>query len=144
MTGRSGFMPRGRMSYRTQKGRGAVWPDVIAAVLAVVGLAFGVWVVVANFHVIEGNTSLKAFTSQGAALVVENVVATDEPGDLALLKIKAKSSGGYPFLPLAQAAPAVGVRVYAIGNPLGYSNTLSEGLVSGFRKGRAARGEPDY
>jgi len=99
---------------------------------------------VTNFHVIDGNTSLKAFTSQGEALVVENVVATDDPGDLALLKIKAKPSGGYPFLLLAEAVPAVGVRVYAIGNPLGYSNTLSEGLVSGLRKGRVTRGEPNY
>ena len=62
----------------------------------------------------------------------EGVLALDEDADLAVLKVNGSS---LPYLKLAPKGrfPEVGSRVYAIGNPQGLSNTLSEGLVSGLR-----------
>jgi tetratricopeptide (TPR) repeat protein len=88
--------------------------------------------VVTNFHVINGASFVSVRRTDGSTCFVEGVAATDEKSDLALLKI---NSLGTPLLKLADPEPPkVGTRVFAIGNPLGMTNTLSEGLVSGVRK----------
>jgi S1-C subfamily serine protease len=83
-----------------------------------------------NFHVIQGAKSLKVVTQESATLWVSRTVASDPERDLALLKV---DGGDRPALKLAGAVPAIGARVYAIGNPIGLTNTLSEGIVSGVR-----------
>jgi S1-C subfamily serine protease len=55
----------------------------------------------------------------------------DAGRDIAILKVTAKS---LPFLECsAGCKPRVGETVYAIGNPKGLSNTISEGIVSALR-----------
>ena len=57
----------------------------------------------------------------------------DPERDIAVLKV---NSNSLPFLrcPANTACEArVGEKVYAIGNPMGLSNTMSEGIVSGLR-----------
>ncbi len=62
-----------------------------------------------------------------------NVVGTDAPSDLAVLKIEAK---GLPVLPFGDSdAVRVGDVVLAFGNPLGVGQTVTMGIVSA--KGRA-------
>jgi len=88
---------------------------------------------VTNFHVIGGATSATVRCSGGATTVaVEGIASADEASDLVLLKVKGES---FPFLTVDDGAapPPVGTRVFAIGNPYGLTNTLSEGLVSGLR-----------
>ena len=85
---------------------------------------------VTNHHVIA-NASFASVRTASGTMLVEGVAASDPGADLALLKVSVKS---VPFLKVAEgAAPPVGTRVFAIGNPEGLTNTLSEGLVSGFR-----------
>jgi hypothetical protein len=65
-------------------------------------------------------------------LAVKGILAADEKADLIILQVEAKEM---PVAELAgPALSAVGEKVYAIGNPEGMTNTLSEGLVSGVRK----------
>lgn len=85
---------------------------------------------VTNYHVIQGAKALRAFAEGSTTPVVARVIATDPERDLSLLKV---DGGGHVALPLATSIPAVGARVYAIGNPSGLTNTLSEGIVSGVR-----------
>ena len=86
---------------------------------------------VTNFHVIR-HASFASIQSAGGPLYVEGVVATDAEADLALLQVR---GGGKTFLKLSESAlPKVGTKVYAIGNPRGLTNTLSDGLVSGLRQ----------
>jgi tetratricopeptide (TPR) repeat protein len=62
---------------------------------------------------------------------VEGVLAVDPTCDLALLKVMANYM---PCLDVSTTSvPPTGTRVFAIGNPQGLSNTLSDGLVSGVR-----------
>jgi len=87
---------------------------------------------VTNHHVIEGANFATILLSNNATLFVEGVAATDPKNDLALLKV---NGADLSFLSVdADLPPKVGARVYAIGNPKGMTNTLSEGLVSGLRK----------
>lgn len=91
---------------------------------------------VTNFHVIR-HAAFASIQSMAGPLYVEGVVATDPEADLALLKVR---GGGKVHLTLAESPlPKVGTKVFAIGNPRGLTNTLSDGLVSGIRKvGHAA------
>jgi tetratricopeptide (TPR) repeat protein len=89
--------------------------------------------VVTNYHVVEGGTFATVTASDGKKLVVQGVVAVNPKADLALLKVDA-AGHSLPVLRLAQSTPpAIGTHVFAIGNPLGLTNTLSDGLVSGMR-----------
>ncbi len=69
--------------------------------------------------------------SERQQVPVEGIIGLDLDADLALLKIDAKK---LPILEMADGAlPPIGTQVFAIGNPQGLTNTLSEGLVSGHR-----------
>jgi S1-C subfamily serine protease len=66
---------------------------------------------------------------------VQGFLALDVAADLVILKVAGRSPT-YLMLAALGHEPAVGSRAYAIGNPEGLANTLSEGLVSGRRQGR--------
>jgi tetratricopeptide (TPR) repeat protein len=87
---------------------------------------------VTNHHVVRRAEFATVLRADGSTLFVDGVLALDPDQDLALLKV---NGTGLPCLEVAPAAaPPVGSRVYAIGNPKGLTNSLSEGLVSGIRK----------
>ena len=89
---------------------------------------------VTNFHVIEPAVYADVRTADGQTLLVEGTVSLDPGADLALLKVR---GADLPFLAVSDGpVPPTGTRVFAIGNPQGLSNTLSDGLVSGVRLDR--------
>jgi S1-C subfamily serine protease len=87
---------------------------------------------VTNYHVVCKAKYVRVTRSDGSALKTDSILTWDEKADLAVLKADAT---GLPFLVLAPAghAPAIGSKVWAIGNPQGLANSLSEGIVSGMR-----------
>jgi hypothetical protein len=95
--------------------------------------------IVTNYHVVKGASSLSVLLDGGKALEVLGVASVDPEGDLALVKVRGALP---PPLKLAGVLPSVGARTYAIGSPLGLTNTLSEGLVSGLRKETGSSGGP--
>lgn len=83
---------------------------------------------VSNAHVVSpGLPSLRV----GALAVPLSVQRIDVLNDLAVLTVEARLDA--PQLAIATTPLAVGTRVYAVGNPQGLANSLSEGLVSGLR-----------
>ena len=88
--------------------------------------------IVTNHHVIEGAFSVTVKLNNGAFFPVEGILADDREHDLAILQVQGKN---LPYLSLADSESlAVGQRVLAIGSPLGLENSVSDGIVSGFRK----------
>ena len=85
-----------------------------------------------NYHVIEKAHAAHVVLPNKVKVAALGVAAFDKAADIAILGI-AEPVNVQP-LGLARELPAVGVRVYAIGNPLGLANTLSDGLVSGHRQ----------
>lgn len=85
-----------------------------------------------NYHVIEGASSaVVKFVNKEGKYTVDNIVQTSTKYDLAIIQISAKPAP----LPLGDDELAtVGSRIYAIGNPEGLEGTVSEGIISGFRK----------
>lgn len=100
------------------------------------GLGSGVIVsadgtILTNNHVIDGATKIKIEMNDKRVFEAK-VIGTDEPTDLAVLKIEAKE---LPFLNLGDSDKVrVGDIILAIGNPLGIGQTVTAGIISA--KGR--------
>ena len=91
--------------------------------------------VVTNYHAVRPAVSIDVLLASGECGEVEGVLSEDEAADVAILD--ASQVGKKPPTRALEMAcgpdPPVGARVYAIGSPKGLSNTLSEGLISGYR-----------
>lgn len=86
--------------------------------------------VVTNHHVIQGARFIKILTYDNAQYEAV-LIASDGEADLALLKMEGL------FTPLAFAnseSIQIGEKVIAIGNPLGLSFTVTEGIVSALER----------
>jgi serine protease Do len=87
--------------------------------------------VLTNFHVVNGAEKLTVQLIDNKTYEAK-VVGTDQPSDLALLKIEGES---FPFLTLGNSDNVrIGDIVLAIGNPLGIGQTVTAGIISA--KGR--------
>jgi Do/DeqQ family serine protease len=88
--------------------------------------------ILTNHHVIDGAEEIKVDLSNKRTYSA-NLVGSDAPSDLAVLKISASN------LPVLQLGDSDGVRVgdvaLAVGNPLGVGETVTAGIISA--KGRA-------
>lgn len=81
---------------------------------------------VTNQHVIEGAKKISVL-GYDKRLVSAELVGSDNVKDVALLRIE----NNYPYLSLADSDNLkVGNKVIAIGNPLGLSYTVTEGIIS--------------
>jgi serine protease Do len=93
---------------------------------------------ITNFHVIEGETqlSVEVYHQKGGQLERTSykqirIVAVNKFQDLALLRVEDKDAPKFVKVPLGDSdALAVGERVFAIGSPLGFERTVTEGIVS--------------
>lgn len=88
--------------------------------------------ILTNYHVVDGAEEIKVDLNDGRTLDAK-VVGTDQPSDLALLKVNASN---LPVLPLGDSDKVrVGDVALAIGNPLGVGQTVTMGIISA--KGRS-------
>lgn len=79
-------------------------------------------------HVIEGHKKIKVTLSNGEKYDGK-IIRDTESGDFALLKITPKKN--LPAIKLGDSSRVrVGQKVLAIGNPFGFSRTLTEGIIS--------------
>jgi len=87
--------------------------------------------VLTNYHVIKGRSSISIQLSNGASFAAETVFANPEK-DFAILKVPGR---GLPTLPLGDSDKIRnGDKVVAIGSPLGLANSVSPGFISGYRQ----------
>ncbi|KGE03234.1 S1C family serine protease [Pseudohaliea rubra] len=87
--------------------------------------------VVTNNHVIDGADEIQVLLSDGRNAAAR-IIGTDRPTDLALLKIDLPD---LTPIPLGTSADArVGDVVLAIGNPLGFGQSVTQGIISGLER----------
>ncbi|MEQ1645867.1 MAG: Do family serine endopeptidase, partial [Pyrinomonadaceae bacterium] len=87
--------------------------------------------ILTNHHVVDGATKITVLMSDNKSYDAK-VVGSDQPSDLAVLKIEAQN---LPFLTLGNSdSVRVGDIVLAIGNPLGIGQSVTSGIISA--KGR--------
>jgi serine protease DegQ len=130
----------------SQEGAFAQIPDLVdrvepsvVAILTDGGRGSGVvWdadgAVVTNHHVVAGAAEVEVAFADGRR-VDADVMATDPQTDLAVVRADRTE---LPAASFADALPRVGELAIAIGNPLGFENTVTAGIISGL--GRAIPG----
>ncbi len=89
--------------------------------------------IVTNYHVVQGNTSMEIDFPSGTK-VHGTVVGSDLDSDIAVVKVDVPSAELKPLLLGDSDQVKVGEMVVAIGNPFGFSSTMTMGIVSA--KGR--------
>ena len=90
-------------------------------------------IILTNFHVVAGGDAYAVHLENSDAVFTTNELLKYHPDfDLALLRLP--DCHGKP-IPLYQGADlARGQSVFAIGSPLGLFNSVSDGIISGFRQ----------
>jgi len=92
--------------------------------------------VLTNDHVVDRAQEIEVGLTDGSTLSAQ-LVGADPATDLAVVRV---GVGGLPSAQLGDSdALRVGQLVIAIGNPLGFQNTVSSGVISAL--GRALRGQ---
>src|ERR1700731_1652304 len=98
--------------------------------------------IVTNAHVVENATEITVTLQDGRDLKAD-VVGSDTPSDVAVLKVKPE---GLSQVALGDSAKSeVGDFVVAIGNPFGLQHTVTSGIISGLsRSGINPDGYEDF
>jgi S1-C subfamily serine protease len=85
--------------------------------------------IVTNFHVMDGLENATVTFSDADAYPA-HLVGSDAYSDLAVISVNAPSSEFYPLQLGVSSSLKVGEPVLAIGNPYGFSGTITVGIVS--------------
>lgn len=90
-------------------------------------------IILTNFHVVAGGTSYSVhLENSDAVFETDELLKYHQDFDLALLRLP--GCNGKP-IPLYQGSDLVrGQSVFAIGSPLGLFNSVSDGIIAGFRQ----------
>lgn len=89
----------------------------------------GQFVIITNFHVVDGATNITATFIDGDTYVAA-VIGSDPYADLAVLSTNASQDEYTPLAITSSSTLKVGDPVLAIGNPYGLSGSVSSGIVS--------------
>jgi S1-C subfamily serine protease len=90
--------------------------------------------ILTNSHVVEGASSVKVRFTENGDFVPADVKGRDASSDLAVLKVDPSKANLRP-IPLGNSDDAqVGDPVIAIGNPFGFTRTVTTGIVSALQR----------
>ncbi len=85
-----------------------------------------------NYHVIEGASSaIVKFVNKEEKFTVNKIIHKSPRYDIAVIKVSATTT---PLVLGDDKLSSIGDRILAVGNPEGLEGTVSEGIISGFRK----------
>ena len=91
--------------------------------------------IVTNAHVVEGADRVEVRFDENGEFINAEVKGVDTSTDVAVLKIDPSDVQDLTPLPLGDSSKLqVGDPVIAIGNPFGYSKTVTTGIVSGLQR----------
>ena len=85
--------------------------------------------ILTGYHVVEGAKTINVKTSNGEIYKAKFVAKMKDKKDLALLKIEPKEALSTVSFGDSEDVK-VGQKVLTIGNPFGFSNTLTQGIIS--------------
>lgn len=86
--------------------------------------------ILTNYHIMENANSVLVIHGDISISDVE-IIGGDIEADILALRIPIDN---FSFIELPESDEIrIGQRIYAIGSPMGYENTISEGIISGYR-----------
>jgi S1-C subfamily serine protease len=89
----------------------------------------GQFIIITNYHVVQDAVNITVTFTDGNTYPA-NVTGTDPYADLATLSTKAPQNEYEPLNITSSSTLQVGDPVFAVGNPLGYTGSLTSGIVS--------------
>lgn len=89
-------------------------------------------IAISNYHVFKNASKLKAFNNNGQEYLITEIIEENKSLDYVIFRL-GPLSGPISFLSISEEVPDVGENVFTIGNPLGFKQTLSSGIISGYR-----------
>jgi len=91
--------------------------------------------ILTNEHVVDNASKVTvSFDSTPKITRTAKVVGTDPSTDLAVIKIDPSGLDLHPLTLGNSSNVQIGDTVYALGNPFGYTNSFSEGIISGLNR----------
>jgi S1-C subfamily serine protease len=91
--------------------------------------------IITNAHVVEGADSVDVSFDESGNSVPAEVKGVDTSTDVAVLKVDPSDVKDLTPIPLGDSSKTeVGDPVIAIGNPFGYSRTVTTGIISGLQR----------
>jgi putative serine protease PepD len=90
--------------------------------------------ILTNDHVVDGANRFSVTFDSTNQTHSAKLVGTDPSDDLAIVKIDPSGLNLTPLNLGDSSTVQVGQTVYALGNPFGYTNSFSEGIVSGLNR----------
>ncbi|MBK7112914.1 MAG: serine protease [Flavobacteriales bacterium] len=88
-------------------------------------------VALSNYHVFKSASKAVVINENGDHFMIAEVIHQDSVKDF--IKFRISPGNEFEHFKIASASPVIGDVCYTIGNPEGYTHTLSSGLVSGYR-----------
>lgn len=86
---------------------------------------------ISNYHVFKDASSIIAMNEFGDKFMISEIIELDKEKDFIIFRLGNQTN--IPYLNIAEQTPKIGENVFAIGNPKGLIQTLSTGIISGFR-----------
>lgn len=97
-------------------------------------------VIATNHHVIDRAEQMVALLSDGSQRTITGIISVDEEDDVALVQAEGEGFSALPLGTLEQVES--GTPIVVVGNPLGMTWSLSEGIVSAIRMDKGAGDHP--
>jgi tetratricopeptide (TPR) repeat protein len=98
-------------------------------------------ILITNFHIYAGNEKL-VIKHNDKEIKYTDIIGLSIDKDILVLSIE---EGDFPQIKIGSSILLnIGTKVYAIGSPLGLENTITEGLVGGFRKFDDKKNDIEY
>lgn len=97
------------------------------------GFFIGLNRIITNFHVVDNASSVKIRMNDSTEYQVKRMIAKDSLLDIAILEVDIPASRKITPLVFRTNPPEQGERVYVVGNPLGFEQSVSDGIVSSVR-----------
>lgn len=89
---------------------------------------------VSNYHVLADAENAIIYTNQGGRFMISEIVNYNKESDYVVFKISNSSLNNFKPVKFAKTNPKIGEDCFAIGNPRGLTQTLSKGIISGYRE----------
>ena len=90
-------------------------------------------IALSNYHVFENASEAIAVNEYGDEFLINEIISYSEESDYFAFRL-GPNYDNFNFLNITNTPPNIGDECFAIGNPKGLTNTISRGIISGYRE----------